>query len=600
MGQRQGQGQERKVDQADDEDSEEEGFEVDDYDDSAVREDTHSGGGEGRGRPGGTGDDEGEAEGEGEGEDSVEAYATVKKVPISHQVELTGHAKAVVCLSLEPAGGRVVTGSLDYSVKLFDFGGMDSRHLSFRSVEVQDGYPVTALAHAPGGDRFIVGTGSAQPKVYDREGKEVMKFVKGDMYIRDLTNTKGHTMEVTGVQWHPTEKNIVLTCSLDGSLRVWDLTGLQVFNTLVNKHVLKLRAVTAGQSRLGATSCCYTHDGSKVIGGGADGSIHIWVQKKVYSSRADFTLRPAHGDGHAVTCVVVSPNNQILASRGDDHAIRLWSLLTPALQAGQISKSGPTPLQVFSDLPNIYPSANVEFSPDGSLVCCGTTSVRGDTQKPLLCFFEVKPVGTSSHPRSSGAQQGPVGPVLQIGIGDVGVSVVFVRWHPVTNQIFCSTSTGSVKVMYDPRFSRNGALLTASKVPRRQKDPSDCVDGTVIGEIINPNALPMYRVEPSNKKRAREMKDPILTKAPEKKLDKGPNSKPNTSFFFTQYVTQGRAVDNSRAEDPREALIKMDALAKSDPIFFGRAYGTSQPQTMLHSMTFEEEQEDFKKKQKRV
>ena len=75
-----------------------------------------------------------------------------KKVPISHQVELTGHTKAVVCLSLEPGGSRVVTGSLDYSAKLFDFGGMDSRHRSFRSVEVHDDHPVTAVCHAPAGD----------------------------------------------------------------------------------------------------------------------------------------------------------------------------------------------------------------------------------------------------------------------------------------------------------------------------------------------------------------------------------------------------------------------------------------------------------------
>jgi hypothetical protein len=71
-----------------------------------------------------------------------------------------------------------------------------SRHRAFRSIEVQDGYPVTALSHSPSGDRFIVGTGSSQPKVYDREGVELMKFVKGDMYLRDLANTKVIAMSV--------------------------------------------------------------------------------------------------------------------------------------------------------------------------------------------------------------------------------------------------------------------------------------------------------------------------------------------------------------------------------------------------------------------
>lgn len=73
---------------------------------------------------------------------------------------------------------------------------MFSRHRAFRSIEVQDGYPVTALSHSPSGDRFIVGTGSSQPKVYDREGVELMKFVKGDMYLRDLANTKVIEMSI--------------------------------------------------------------------------------------------------------------------------------------------------------------------------------------------------------------------------------------------------------------------------------------------------------------------------------------------------------------------------------------------------------------------
>ena len=44
-------------------------------------------------------------------------------------------------------------------------------------------------------------------------------------------------MEVTGVQWHPIDKNIVLTSSLDGSVRIWDLLGESTFGNLCSKHV---------------------------------------------------------------------------------------------------------------------------------------------------------------------------------------------------------------------------------------------------------------------------------------------------------------------------------------------------------------------------
>ena len=98
-------------------------------------------------------------------------------------------------------------------------------------------------------------------------------------------------MEVTCVIWHPKEKNVVMTGSLDGTLRIWDLEGARALGLLVNKHVLKIQSKN-GQNRIGATSCCFTPEGDKMIGGAADGSVHIWKQKKIYA-RPDLTIRPA-------------------------------------------------------------------------------------------------------------------------------------------------------------------------------------------------------------------------------------------------------------------------------------------------------------------
>ena len=64
------------------------------------------------------------------------------------------------------------------------------RHLSFKTVEVEEGHPVQGVSHSPSGDRFVVCTGSCQPKVYTRDGEEVITFCRGDMYLRDLSNTK--------------------------------------------------------------------------------------------------------------------------------------------------------------------------------------------------------------------------------------------------------------------------------------------------------------------------------------------------------------------------------------------------------------------------
>lgn len=51
--------------------------------------------------------------------------------------------------------------------------------------------------------------------------------MKGDMYIRDLKNTKGHITGLTCGEWHPKTKETILTSSEDGSLRIWDVNDFK-------------------------------------------------------------------------------------------------------------------------------------------------------------------------------------------------------------------------------------------------------------------------------------------------------------------------------------------------------------------------------------
>lgn len=65
------------------------------------------------------------------------------------------------------------------------------------------------------------------PQIYDRDGLTLGEFVKGDMYIRDLKNTKGHISGLTCGEWHPKTKETILTSSEDGSLRIWDVNDFK-------------------------------------------------------------------------------------------------------------------------------------------------------------------------------------------------------------------------------------------------------------------------------------------------------------------------------------------------------------------------------------
>jgi WD repeat-containing protein 70 len=82
------------------------------------------------------------------------------------------------------------------------------------------------------------------------------EFKRGDMYLRDMKNTKGHTSSCTYGQWHPSDRHTAMTSSTDGTVRVWDCERIE------QKMVIK----PSTQGRVPVTACCYNADGSVIAG----------------------------------------------------------------------------------------------------------------------------------------------------------------------------------------------------------------------------------------------------------------------------------------------------------------------------------------------
>ena len=57
-----------------------------------------------------------------------------RRIPKSHEVQLNHGSKAISAMAIDPSGSRLVTGSIDYEVKFWDFAGMDASLRSFRLV----------------------------------------------------------------------------------------------------------------------------------------------------------------------------------------------------------------------------------------------------------------------------------------------------------------------------------------------------------------------------------------------------------------------------------------------------------------------------------
>lgn len=67
--------------------------------------------------------------------------------PTTHEAKLKDHTKVISALSLDPSGARFATGSHDYDVKLWDFGGMGGGvGKPFKTFEPAESYYVRSKA----------------------------------------------------------------------------------------------------------------------------------------------------------------------------------------------------------------------------------------------------------------------------------------------------------------------------------------------------------------------------------------------------------------------------------------------------------------------
>lgn len=489
--------------------------------------------------------------------DGEEENENQHRIPLSNEVVLKGHTKVVAALAIDHSGSRVLSGSYDYTVRMYDFQGMNARLESFRQIEPSEGHQVRSLSWSPSADRFLCVTGSAQAKIYDRDGLTLGEFVKGDMYIRDLKNTKGHITGLTCGEWHPKTRETILTSSEDGSLRIWDVNDFTS-----QKQVIKPKPSRPG--RVPVTTCAWDREGKSIAGGIGDGSIQIWSIKPGWGSRPDIYVPNGHSD--EITSLKFSSDGRILLSRSFDGSLKVWDLR-------QMKAS----LKSFEDLPNHYAQTNVAFSPNEQLILTGTSVERESTTGGLLCLFDRQKLEL----------------VSKVGISPT-CSVVQCAWHPKLNQIFATAGDkhqGGTHVLYDPTISARGALVCVARAPRKIS-----VDDFRAEPVIhNPHALPLFRDQPSRKRqREKILKDPLKSHKPEAPMN-GPGFGGRVGVtkgsLLTQYLLKqgGMIKETWMDEDPREAILKYADVAEKDPKYIAPAYAQTQPTTVFAKSDSEDE-----------
>lgn len=503
--------------------------------------------------------------------------------PVSHELVLRTHERTVTTLTVDPSGSRLITGSADCTLKFHDFASMTPTTLrAFKSVDPtatkasanSETHPVHHVEFNPlSPSHVLVISATPQAKVLSRDGEVLTEFVKGDMYLRDMHNTKGHVSEITTGTWHPTNKNLCVTAGTDSTLRIWD-TNFQRTQKEVIVH--KSRAAgSAGRTRITAVAWGSPAQGgsSLLVAAALDGSLVMWGGDGPYS-RPMAEIRDAHKKDTWTGGLTISADGRTVVSRGGDDLIKLWD-----------TRKFKQPISVVEhpSTSDQYANTNIRFSPDSSSLITGSETGHLHILNPATLKPEL------------------VTPVTP------GSPLITVLWHEKLNQIMTGSANAETHVLYHPTMSSRGAAMVMLKAPKRRHiddDPTlttDLSQGLSGESIVTPNGL-LTNTNQASASYASRHPTLGMTASGRSRDPRRPHIPMTTPFAKSQpdemHIRNNIPLSSMRDEDPREALLKYAEKAEKDPMFTN-AWKHTQPKTIYAELSDDDEEGPEKKKVKR-
>jgi WD40 repeat protein len=195
---------------------------------------------------------------------------------------------AIYAVAFSSDGARIVSGSFDMSVRLWD---------ASTGVELQElkGHTNSVLSVAFSGDgtRIVSGSSDRSLRVWDAStGVELQKL-------------KGHTAEVFSA--FSSDGTRIVSGSSDRSVRVWDAS------TGVELKELK------GHTDL-VFSVAFSSDGTRIVSGLSDKSVQVW------DAATGVELQELKGHTESVESVAFSSDGTRIVSGSQDRSVRVWDV----------------------------------------------------------------------------------------------------------------------------------------------------------------------------------------------------------------------------------------------------------------------------------
>jgi WD40 repeat protein/tRNA A-37 threonylcarbamoyl transferase component Bud32 len=206
-------------------------------------------------------------------------------------ITFRGHTGYVYSVAFSPDGTRIVSGSRDKTLKVWDAQTGEEVLTLTGHTEA-----VLSVAFSPDCKRIVSGSGDNTLKGWDAQtGEEIRRL-------------KGHSSSVLSVAFSPDGTRIV-SGSADKTLRLWDAqTG---------REILSLKGHTGP-----VNSVAFSPDGTRIVSGGQDRMLRLWDAR---TGREILTLK---GHSGPVLSVAFSPDGTRIVSGSEDRTVQVWDAQT--------------------------------------------------------------------------------------------------------------------------------------------------------------------------------------------------------------------------------------------------------------------------------
>ena len=313
---------------------------------------------------------------------------------------INGHSHRVLAVAISPDGKLIASASADHSIKIWQAN--DGRLVN--SLSGHSG-AVNCVKFSTDGRWLLSGSDDRTARIWDwRKGIQLQLL-------------RGHHDSVSGGVFAPDQRQ-VFTSSWDKTIKMWQTATGKLLRTFSgHEHVVRGLAITGA--------------GKILLSASWDRSARLW------NADSGKEIRPLIGHQGRVYCIAVSPDGRRVLTGSIDKTMRLWDIASGR------------ELQLFRQSTNLY---SIAFSKNGRLAVCG----GGDGTIYLWSVTsEWEPRNFRGHGAAIGAVAlGPKGRLAATGSGDNTVRV----WDIATGQTL-QCLAGNQGYIHNLSFSDDGRQL---------------------------------------------------------------------------------------------------------------------------------------------